>query len=216
MHLCISQKKSKIIVDEKQIAIGADINELNLNSQLKDQLKHKKDIKRTEKKLEIASEEKHIKEVEEQLKGPEAQARELEELAQIYVSRGVPYHLAFQVAHHLTEQDVIRAHARDELGIDMDDMANPWQAAGVSFLCFGVGATIPLLAGAFLAEEWARILSILLATTGGLVIFGMLPGLQCVDAVPYSLLRAHWYSWSLVLLLDCQVCWADTSEVLAW
>lgn len=68
MHLCISQKKSKIIVDEKQIAIGADINELNLNSQLKDQLKHKKDIKRTEKKLEIASEEKHIKEVEEQLK----------------------------------------------------------------------------------------------------------------------------------------------------
>jgi len=67
MHLCISQKKSKIIVDEKH-AIGTDINELNLNSQLKDQLKHKKDIKRTEKKLEIASEEKHIKEVEEQLK----------------------------------------------------------------------------------------------------------------------------------------------------
>ena len=114
------------------------------------------------------------KEIEEQLKGPEAQARELEELAQIYVSRGVPYHLAFQVAHHLTETDVIRAHARDELGIDLDDLANPWQAAGVSFLCFGIGATVPLLAGAFLAEQWARITSILLATTAGLVMFGVL------------------------------------------
>lgn len=121
------------------------------------------------------------KEIEEQLKGPEARARELEELAQIYVARGVPYHLAFQVAHHLTERDVIRAHARDELGIDIDDMANPWQAAGVSFLCFGIGATVPLLAGAFLAEQWARILSILLATTGGLVIFGTWSG--CVRSL---------------------------------
>jgi vacuolar iron transporter family protein len=114
------------------------------------------------------------KEIEEQLKGPEARARELEELAQIYVSRGIPYHLAFQVAHHLTEKDVIRAHARDELGIDIDDMANPWQAAGVSFLCFAAGAAIPLLSGAFLAQQWARIVSILVCTTAGLVIFGSL------------------------------------------
>lgn len=45
------------------------------------------------------------------------QARELEELAQIYVGRGLPYNLALQVATVLTEKDVIRAHARDELGI---------------------------------------------------------------------------------------------------
>ena len=45
------------------------------------------------------------------------QARELEELAQIYVARGLPYELARQVAVVLTEKDVIRAHARDELGI---------------------------------------------------------------------------------------------------
>jgi VIT1/CCC1 family predicted Fe2+/Mn2+ transporter len=135
------------------------------------------------------------KEIEEQLKGPEAQARELEELAQIYVSRGVPYHLAFQVAHHLSEHDVIRAHARDELGIDVDDMANPWQAAGVSFLCFGVGATIPLLAGAFLAAEWARILSILLATTGGLVMFGVLGGYLGGASVVKGALRVVIGGW---------------------
>jgi hypothetical protein len=32
------------------------------------------------------------------------------------------------VAEELTAKDVIRAHARDELGIDLDDMANPLQA----------------------------------------------------------------------------------------
>ena len=32
-----------------------------------------------------------------------------------------------QVAIALTKDDVVRAHARDELGIDIDDLANPWQ-----------------------------------------------------------------------------------------
>ena len=49
---------------------------------------------------------------------PAVQARELEELAQIYVARGLPYSLARQVAQVLTDKDVIRAHARDELGIE--------------------------------------------------------------------------------------------------
>lgn len=46
--------------------------------------------------------------------------------------RGLPYHLARQVAEVLTEKDVIRAHARDELGIDIDELANPLQV-GVRF-----------------------------------------------------------------------------------
>lgn len=110
------------------------------------------------------------KEIQEQLKGPAAQARELEELTQIYESRGIPYNLARQVAEHLTETDVIRAHARDELGIDLDDLANPWQAAIVSAICFSAGAAIPLLAGAFLADQTSRLISISLATTAGLYV----------------------------------------------
>lgn len=39
---------------------------------------------------------------------PALQARELEELAQIYVSRGLPYDLARQVAVVLSDKDVIR------------------------------------------------------------------------------------------------------------
>jgi hypothetical protein len=41
--------------------------------------------------------------------------------------RGLSPALARQVAEELTAKDVIRAHARDELGIDIDELANPWQ-----------------------------------------------------------------------------------------
>ena len=57
-----------------------------------------------------------------------------------------------QVAEELTAKDVIRAHARDELGIDIDDMANPTQAAVVSLVAFTIGAALPLLAGSFISE----------------------------------------------------------------
>ena len=48
--------------------------------------------------------------------------------------------IAVQVAIQLSEKDVIRAHARDELGIDMDELSNPWAAAGASAVAFVFGA----------------------------------------------------------------------------
>ena len=45
-----------------------------------------------------------------------------------------------QVAEELTAKDVIRAHARDELGIDIDDLSNPFAAALSSACAFIVGA----------------------------------------------------------------------------
>jgi hypothetical protein len=56
------------------------------------------------------------------------QARELEELACIYVERGLPYHLARKVAKELSERDVIRAHAQDELSAGRG--ASGWMALG--------------------------------------------------------------------------------------
>lgn len=110
------------------------------------------------------------KEIMEQLKGPEAQARELDELTQIYVERGVPGDLARQVAVVLTEKDVIRAHARDELGIDLDELANPLQAAVVSAMTFTLGAAIPLLSAIFLGDPTSRLIAIALSTTAGLYV----------------------------------------------
>ncbi|KDD73388.1 VIT family protein [Helicosporidium sp. ATCC 50920] len=114
---------------------------------------------------------------QEQLKGPEAQERELEELAHIYVERGLPYPLARQVAEVLTEKDVVRAHARDELGIDIDDLAQPFRAAAVSATCFVSGGGLPLLATAFVTNPQARLMVTLAATTAGLFAFGLVGAL---------------------------------------
>lgn len=110
----------------------------------------------------------------EQLKGAEAQARELEELSQIYEGRGLPPHLARQVAEVLTEKDVVRAHARDELGIDVDQLARPVQAAVVSAITFSLGAGIPLLAACCVPDWKVRMAVVLASTTVGLAGFGSL------------------------------------------
>lgn len=71
---------------------------------------------------------------------------ELEELTLIYQSKGLRRELAAQVAEELTAHDALGAHAEAELGIDPNDLTNPWHAAGASFVAFTVGALIPLIA----------------------------------------------------------------------
>ena len=70
---------------------------------------------------------------------------ELDELAEIYVKRGVEIDLARQVAGQLMKKDALGAHARDELGISQTTTARPVQAALTSAVTFSVGAAMPLL-----------------------------------------------------------------------
>ncbi|ALA19643.1 MULTISPECIES: VIT family protein [unclassified Chelatococcus] len=70
---------------------------------------------------------------------------EREELADIYVKRGVDPTLARQVAEQLMAKDALMAHARDELGISEITTARPVQAALTSAATFSVGAAMPLL-----------------------------------------------------------------------
>lgn len=74
------------------------------------------------------------------------EAAELAELAGIYKSRGLNADLALQVAKQLHEHDAVAAHARDELGIDHENLANPLQAMAASAIAFSVGALVPILA----------------------------------------------------------------------
>ncbi|MET7715365.1 VIT family protein [Streptomyces sp. NPDC005407] len=71
---------------------------------------------------------------------------ELEELTGLLADRGLSPEVAREAAVQLTERDALRAHARMELGINPDELSNPWHAAGASFLAFTVGALLPLLA----------------------------------------------------------------------
>jgi VIT1/CCC1 family predicted Fe2+/Mn2+ transporter len=70
---------------------------------------------------------------------------ETEELAQIYVQRGVESGLARQVALQLMAKDALSSHARDELGISEISTARPVQAALTSAATFSVGAAAPLV-----------------------------------------------------------------------
>src|ERR1700693_5819766 len=70
---------------------------------------------------------------------------ERQELADIYIKRGVQPELAQQVAQQLMAKDALAAHARDELGISEVTTARPVQAALTSAATFSVGAAMPLL-----------------------------------------------------------------------
>jgi VIT1/CCC1 family predicted Fe2+/Mn2+ transporter len=74
---------------------------------------------------------------------PEA---ELEELAMIYVKRGLERELALKVAAQLSAHDRLGAHLKDELGIEPSSLARPMQAASISALSFASFALVPIAA----------------------------------------------------------------------
>ena len=77
---------------------------------------------------------------------------EHEELADIYVGRGLDRALAKKVADQLMAHDALGAHARDELGITPTLEARPIQAALASAASFTLGAAIPLVVAALVPQ----------------------------------------------------------------
>ena len=71
---------------------------------------------------------------------------ELQELAMIYVKRGLEEDLAMKVAEQLSAHDRLGAHMRDELGIDQASLSRPMQAAWISAASFAFFAAVPIAA----------------------------------------------------------------------
>ena len=71
---------------------------------------------------------------------------EIAQLAGLIAAQGVDVDLAREVAAQLTEKDPFGAHARIELGINPEELTNPWQAGLSSMVAFVVGALVPLIA----------------------------------------------------------------------
>lgn len=103
-------------------------------------------------------------------------AHELEELAEIYVSRGLTPQLALQVAEQLMARDALGAHARDELGITEALAARPVQAALASAATFVVGAVMPIIAAVVSPSQ--NIIHVVVAST--LLVLAVLGGLASV------------------------------------
>ena len=81
---------------------------------------------------------------------------ELDELAMIYVKRGLEPDLAMKVALQLSARDRLGAHLLDELGINQTSLARPMQAAWISAASFAFFAVVPI-AGLFAAPAALRI-----------------------------------------------------------
>lgn len=79
---------------------------------------------------------------------------ELDELAAIYQEKGLSPSTARLVAEELSAHDPLTAHMEAELGIDPDELTNPWQAAGASAVSFVTGALLPLLAILLPPPSW--------------------------------------------------------------
>lgn len=90
------------------------------------------------------------------------------ELAQLYQSRGVDPELARQLAQGvmIDPETALRAHAREELGIDPDALGSPVRAALSSFVSFSGGALLPLLPWFFMTGTGAIVASVVLGVLG--------------------------------------------------
>jgi VIT1/CCC1 family predicted Fe2+/Mn2+ transporter len=103
---------------------------------------------------------------------PEA---ELQELASIYVKRGLEQDLALKVAEQLSAHDRLGAHMRDELGIDQTSLARPLQAAWISAASFASFAIVPIVALLVAPAAW-RISMIAAFSLASLAVLGAFGG----------------------------------------
>lgn len=102
---------------------------------------------------------------------------EEDELAAIYVGRGLAPSLARTVAQQLTAHDALAAHARDELGMSAMNSARPLQAALASAMTFAMGAALPILA-------------VMLAPPGRVIVLVSSTSLVCLVALGALAARA--------------------------
>lgn len=101
-------------------------------------------------------------------------AEELDELTQIYETKGMTHATAYKAAYEAMHHDALRSHALEELNIDPDALTNPWHAAIASFLAFLSGGLIPLLISQIPASFLARVIFIVLAVAFALLLTGFI------------------------------------------
>lgn len=72
---------------------------------------------------------------------------EAEELALIYAARGLPMDEARRITKQMmaNPEQALNTLAREELGLNPDELGSPWGAAASSFISFCVGAILPLI-----------------------------------------------------------------------
>ena len=119
---------------------------------------------------------------------------EHEELRKIYEDRGIPAELAHQVTAAVMRDPkvALETHAREELGLDPDELGSPWGAAISSLVMFAIGAVIPLLPFV-IGSGTAAVVAAIAGSAGS--IFGVGAAMTILTG------RSVWYSGGRMLLL---------------
>jgi len=124
---------------------------------------------------------------------------ERQELADLYIRRGLSREMAVVAAEQMMSNDALGAHARDELGISEITTARPLQAALASALTFTAGAAAPLLA-IMLTPPSLLVAAVAIVSLACLAALGALGALAGGAPVSRSLLRVMFWGASAMAL----------------
>lgn len=105
-------------------------------------------------------------------------ASETAELAGMYESHGMSPTHAIAAAEEVMQnaESALVVHTREELGVDPGELPSPWQAAVSSFVCFLVGALLPVIPWLFDATGNAPEVATLLIGGVGAALLGVFIG----------------------------------------
>ena len=121
---------------------------------------------------------------QELLEKPEEERLELE---LIYRAKGLPREQARAVADQIIKNPEIALDtlAREELGLDPNELGSAWKAAVSSFFSFAIGASVVVVPYALFAGMTAFVLAVVLALVS-LIVVGGLVGYQSGRGVAFS------------------------------
>ncbi|KAI9331289.1 VIT family-domain-containing protein [Zopfochytrium polystomum] len=117
------------------------------------------------------------RETQELQKGPSHVRRELTQLAEHYEQLGIDCTMSRQIAKELhrsaaTVDGIVKVHMREELAIDVDQLSNPWSAAGLSCAAFAVGGGVPVALAAAIRSTVPRVAAVASVAAVLLAVFG--------------------------------------------
>ena len=126
---------------------------------------------------------------------------ETAELARMYEGHGMTRQIALDAAADVmrTPEAALHVHVREELGVDPNELGSPWSAAGLSLVCFLVGAILPVVPWFAGGGNGAKVASILIGVVAAALV-GLAIGKFAERRIAWSMTRQV-----LILLVACGV-----------
>jgi VIT1/CCC1 family predicted Fe2+/Mn2+ transporter len=126
-------------------------------------------------------------------------ASETAELAAMYESHGMTRQIALDAAADVMRvpEAALTVHAREEFGVDPNELGSPWSAAGLSLVCFLVGALLPVIPWFSGHGNGAKVASILIGIVAAAIV-GLMIGKFAERRMTWSAVRQV-----LILLIAC-------------